>query len=59
MCQSNEETISYQKKLIRKYEVNIDYLQSKIPVGATNEEETKNSFSYITLKAKRFVKLNI
>ncbi len=40
---SNEETISYQTKLIREYEGDIEYLKSKIPVSATKKKRRRNN----------------
>ncbi|MCU0471188.1 MAG: hypothetical protein MUF58_21625, partial [Arcicella sp.] len=41
--QAHKETISYQRKLIREYEGNIEYLQSKIPVKPTKTKKRKKS----------------
>ena len=40
---SNEETISYQTKLLKEYEGNIEYLKSKIPGASTKKKRRRNS----------------
>jgi hypothetical protein len=40
---SYEEKVSYQRKLIREYEGNIEYLQSKIPVAPAKPKKRKKS----------------
>ena len=40
---SNEETISYQTKLLKEYEGNIEYLKSKIPVVPAKKKKRRNN----------------
>ena len=40
---SNEETIGYQTKLLKEYEVNIEYLKSKIPVVPAKKKKRRNN----------------
>ena len=40
---SNEETISYQTKLLKEYEGNIEYLKSKIPFATTKKKRRRNN----------------
>lgn len=40
---SNEETISYQTKLLKEYEGNIEYLKSRIPVVPAKKKKRRNN----------------